>query len=322
MYKKMKHAMLFRNSKIILISLLIWAVFSSNSLADDISFQATVDRNKATLWDTIELTLSFEGTKNVPTPDLPDINGFDHKYLGPRSQVTIINGSVSQSVSHSYILYPKQTGVFQIPAVTVIIDGTTYASSPIDVEVIDASASSPSQKKLLSAEDEPESEINNPATIEDKIFLKLELGKEKAYINEALSVVIKLYIQNLSVDQVSIPVIEERGFSLDDKFSHKEPYSQVINGLQYNVVEFYANLYPNQEGELNIGPAKIQCSILYRKTRQSSPFGRDVFGDDIFSGIFDSVQRRPIEITSNSEGLTVLPLPPEGKPENYSGAVG
>jgi len=86
--------------------------------ASDIRVEATVDRNKISLGSATQLNLTFYGVQNVPRPDLPDIEGFDWRYLGPSTRMSIINGMVSSSVTHMYMLVPLKAGKFTIPSLS------------------------------------------------------------------------------------------------------------------------------------------------------------------------------------------------------------
>ena len=70
-------------------------------LAQDISISASVDRNTVQLGDAIALTIQVMGTQSVDTPSLPEIEGFRGRYMGPSTQISIINGQQSVSIAHN-----------------------------------------------------------------------------------------------------------------------------------------------------------------------------------------------------------------------------
>jgi len=284
--------------------------------AQDISFEASVNTNKLPLVAVLQLSLTFNGAQNVPAPELPAIDGFDARYLGPSTQVSIVNGQYSSSVAHNYNLFPQKVGKFQIPSISVDISGKTYTSESIDVEVFDTpGATTPS------VQDESPQE---PLSIKDKIFLTIEVPKTQAYLNEKIPVTIKLFIAKLSVRDVQYPEFKPSGF-LTEEFQKPKQYSRTLGGVLYDVVEFNTYIYPTRTGELTIDPAKISCNVLYRSAQRQSPFDgffdNDFFDHD-FGGLFGGIEKYPVNLQSADFTVTVLPLPEEGKPQNFSGAVG
>ena len=49
---------------------------SSPVFAEDIQALATVDRNQITLEDSLQLSITIQGTQNTPPPELPSLPDF------------------------------------------------------------------------------------------------------------------------------------------------------------------------------------------------------------------------------------------------------
>jgi len=287
--------------------------------AQDIFFEASVHTNKVFLQAVLQLRLTFKGAQNVPAPELPPIDGFEARYLGPSTQVSIVNGQYSSLVTHNYNLFPQRVGKFQIPSIRVEISGKSYTSDPIDVQVVDTPVSSTYQP---GKEDQPA-----PTSIKDKIFLTIEIPKTQVYLNEKIPVTIKLFINELSVRDVQYPEFKPAGFTVEE-FSRPNQYNQTVGGIAYDVIEFTTFISPTRTGQLIVDPVKLGCNILYRSFQKRSPlddfsglFDNDIFDHD-FGGLFGGIERRPVMVQSADLNLDVLPLPDEGKPEDFSGAVG
>jgi len=284
--------------------------------AQDISFEASVNTNKVSLGTVLRLTLTFNGAQNVQAPELPTIDGFEARYFGPSSRISIINGQYSGSVAHTYNLFPLKVGKFQIPSINVDISGKTFTSDPIDVEVVDTPVSPTYQPD----EEQQPAALN----IKDKIFLTIEVPKTQAYLNEKIPVTVKLFIAGLSVRDVQYPEFKPNDF-LTEEFQKPKQYSQTLGGVLYDVLEFNTYIYPSRTGELTIDPAKVSCNILYRSAQRQSSFDgffdNDFFDHD-FGGLFGGIEKYPVNLESVDLTLNVLPLPEEGKPQNFSGTVG
>src|SRR5208283_2786025 len=91
------------------------------------------------------LTLTFSGVSdNLDPVSLPVLDGFSAKYLGPSTSTSfvVVNGKSESHSERSFIynLFPNKAGKFQIPSISATIDGQTYRTQPIDVEVYENSA--------------------------------------------------------------------------------------------------------------------------------------------------------------------------------------
>ena len=107
----------------ILVSIVFILAACSAAFAEDISFKATVDSNHVTLGNSTHLLLKVTGAKKVDPIQLPAIEGIDSRYLGPQTEVSIVNGNYSSSKSFIYVLFSNKAGKFTVPAIAATIDG-------------------------------------------------------------------------------------------------------------------------------------------------------------------------------------------------------
>jgi len=280
----------------------------------DISIQASVDRNEISLWDSVQLTITINGAKFDSEVKLPEIEGFKSRYVGPSSKVTIINGKYSSSTSYLYSLYPSETGEFTIPSFSIEANGETFTTKEVEIKVVEATSQA-SQPQGAQAQ-------SDSTKLEDYIFLKTSIAKNEIFINEQVTVKIKLYIQeSMTVGDIQMPIFDKKGFSGGEFYNTKQ-YVELVNGIRYDVVEFNVDAYPTRSGELSLGPFSLGCNLLVRSSRKSNSGFGSFFGDDFFDSMFDSVDRRPVEVKAEGVAIKVLPLPDDSKPVDFSGAVG
>jgi hypothetical protein len=81
--------------KIIGLVILICLIATSSFAAQDIVFEARVDKNIVTIGEKIQLLLIFQGTSDVPAPQITEPEGFSASYLGPSTLMSIVNGKMS-----------------------------------------------------------------------------------------------------------------------------------------------------------------------------------------------------------------------------------
>ncbi len=291
--------------------MILFLSIALNAFSQDISFQASVDKKRAGLDSTIVLDLTVTGVQNASPIELPEIDGFKSRYIGPSTSISIVNGQYSSSVSQKYILYPQKTGSLTIPAFASTIDGKQYETQPIDVEILE---SAPAESQLSSSD-----AVNRPTNLEDKALLRLEIPKEKVYVHERLPVTIKLYASSISLTDIQFPALAQNDFVFED-FGKPVQYQDVLNGVSYDVVEFNTVAYPAKDGIFTLGPAQLDCNVVYkRSSSRGSGFGG--FPDDFFSDFFSNYEKYPIALKSEVRNVEVLPLP-QGAPQGFGAAVG
>ncbi|MDD5561640.1 MAG: BatD family protein [Candidatus Omnitrophica bacterium] len=290
--------------------------FTLPCFAKELNFEATVDRNKVSLGSSLQLALSFSNAQDIPAPQLPNIEGFQSRYIGPATMMSIVNGKVSGSITHNYLLLPTKTGTFKIGPFKFEHNGDKYTSNQLNVEVLQGQV----QQAPNQPGNQPEPEIHD---LSNRIFVTMQAGKNKAYLNETVPLTIKLYVNRLGVRDIQYPEFNHDGFS-SGAFEKPRQYQETRNGVYFDVIEFNTLIFGLRPGEFNLGPANIKCNLIVRKqARRRSPFASgNSFDTDIFSDFFGGYETYPLDLKSGDIAFTVLPLPEESKPANFSGALG
>lgn len=307
-----------RSSKFLILGLTL--VFYSLSFtftcfAKELSFEAAVDRNKVSLGSSFQLSLSFSNAQDMPAPELPSMDGFQSRYLGPSTMMSIVNGKVSGSITHNYLLLPTKTGTFKIGPFKFEHNGDKYASNQLSVEVFQGQIQNTAQP-----ENQPEPQIND---LNDRVFVTMQAKKYKAYLNESILLTIKLYVNRLGIRDIQYPEFNHEGFSMG-AFEKPNQYQEVHNGVNFDVIEFNTSIFGLRPGEFKLGPAHIKCNLIMRKqaTRRSPFTSQGVFDADMFDDFFGRYETYPLDLKSGDIVFTVLALPEENKPVNFSGAMG
>lgn len=296
---------------------------SSLALAEDISVQARVNRHHVPLNGRLQLSLEVNGAQNVQPPDLR-LDGFDAQYLGPSTQIAVINGQVSSSISHTYLLAPQQEGTFTIGPIAVTVGGKAYQTSPITVQVLP-----PASVGAKGGEPSEEAEGESAPQLGDSLQLQLAVEKTRAYLNQAIPVRLQLLVGGVAVRGVEMPTLQADGF-LVKPLQQPTQSDVIIGGHSYTLLEFETQAVPLKAGFLSLGPASINCQIVQRRRsrgQSASPFGHDPFedffgNDSLLGEFFGSTQLVPITVRADPVTINVLPLPEEGKPRDFAGAIG
>ena len=263
----------------------------TTAIADEISVFALVDNSIVSVGSRIQLTVSIKGTQSINAPELPKINGFQAQYRGPRTKFSYVNGQVSAFIEHRYFLVALNVGEYNINPIEVTYKGKSYFTEPITVKI-----------------------IQGPTELKEEIYLTLTAEKERVYLNEELPISIKLYYRQLSPPDLANPTILASAFSVRD-FTRPKLTEEVIDGVRFKCFNFQTVVYPVSVGQLTLGPAQLKCNVVVQTPSFSF--------DSIFDGPhFGSNQKRPVVLKSEPLNLTVEALPLEGKPHDFSGAIG
>ena len=269
-------------------------------LQAQVSFEGRVSKKKLGLNE--RLRVDFVMNQNGDNFNPPSFEGF-RIMGGPNQSISnsYVNGKRSFSKTFTYFLTPMRKGRLLIRQATVVIEGETYKTIPIQVEVTEAVAVS-----------------KNPNSVEyladQNLHLVAEVSKRNPYLNERVTVQYKLYFRNPIKITEAPREMESPKFvdfwSQNIKIPQLRIEQGTYNGEAYNVVVWRKTvLYPQKTGKLILEPLTLNVLAELPTNR------RDFFGDRIMR----QVNR---VITAGETSVEVKPLPELGKPEDFTGAVG
>ena len=265
----------------------------SQSFGQDISVTATVDKNRLTLEDVLQLSIIIRGTQNTPPPELSSLPDFRVVSAGTSSSTQYINTQRSVSITYNYRLTPMNTGTFVIGPARVRANGKTYSTQPITIAV-----QKPSNRETAG---------NRTA------FVVTTLSSNKAYVGEQLVYTFRVFhridAKNLNL---SLPFDKTRFHK--EELGEPKSYNKIINGLQYHVQELSLALFPLKKGQYEIPSSIIELDLIHSTQNRSS---RDPFSQ--FFGRRTRAEHKVLR--SQPLSIEVLPLP-DGAPEGFENIIG
>ncbi len=312
--------------KILVTLALLTSFFAAHAAGEDVRFEAALESNRVSIGNPIYMYLTLYGEKDVNVPEMPPINGLQIKYVGPFTKISVVNGRVSQSVKYTYLVIPRKEGEYKIGPFFVETRGEVYKAEAVELSVSrmpqrPATVSGPVSSAVSSANSRTMS-AQQTQYGGNRIFLVMDVEKNRLYINEVVPVTIKVYVDALGLKDIEYPTYSHEGFSVDE-FSEPERTQEVRRGARYDVLVFRQNLFGIKEGDYVIGPAHLRCKMVVKRAipGQSAISSRSVFDDDFFKRRFGS-DVYPVELEADAVPITVLPFPEEGRPSGFQGAVG
>lgn len=263
--------------------------------AADVAVHATVDRAQLGVGEAADLGIEITGAQDVPAPGIDDVDGLRVRYVGPSSQLSIVNGRTSASVTHHYSLTALKPGTFTVGPITIEYGGRRYDAGTVTIQAASSAAAA------------------RGGAGGDKLRLTLTSPRTRAYLHERVPMMLTLTVGAVQVTDVHYPSIPGDGFALEPLREPSQRREQTAQGT-VQVVEFPTVLTPLRAGALTVGPAALEMTVAVRGGRD--PFFDRFLGGDPFGA------RRPLTLQSEPLQLEVLPLPDAGKPAGFSGAVG
>ena len=268
-------------------------------------------------------------TQNASNFSAPDFKGFEVIY-GPatssQSSFQIINGRTSQSSSiiYTFVLMSDAPGTYTIGSASVLVDGKTVKSKPVQVRVLSgagggASAGGGANGGYSSNNGggrQPSATAEQPsANISAKdLFMTATASRTTVHEQEAILLTYKIYtLLDLRQLDSKLPTLD--GFQIQEipLPRTKEFDIEQYNGRNYRTVVWSQYLlFPQKSGTLTI-PSITYEGLVITRNRNLDPIEAFFNGQSGYA----EVKRK---ITTPTLTIHVSPLP--NKPEGFSGAVG
>jgi len=200
--------------------------------------QATLDRTRVELGETVTLNLRSQGGGMVQTPDLSSLSR-DFAVLGSSSNtsISIINGRRSAQVTVGVALRPLHTGTLRVPPLT-FAGGTT---APLDLQVV-------------------EPDPNAAASGRKDVFLEAVVDPADGYVGQQRVYTLRLFfaadLTNGALEDPQLAGVDVR------RLGNEINYQAERGGRRYNVIERRYALTPQREGHLDIPPVAFQGDMV------------------------------------------------------------
>lgn len=241
---------------------------------------------------------------------------------GSSSSIQIINGkrSSSHQTTFTYILIPKATGTFQLPAATALLSGDRISSTQASIQVVSDGASSSRSSGKNGGKSSGGGQTSSTGSGEissNDLFMRLSLSRTEVVIGEPITATLKIY------QRANVVGFENAKFPTFNGFWSQETY--VPNNIEFKreslddkiyntaVLRTYV-LIPQQPGTITIDPAELVCLVNIR----TAPSTSNSLFDSFFQDEYRTIRKR---VTTPAVKVKVNPLP-AGQPASFGGGVG
>lgn len=287
---------MLKNIQVVILLFLTQVVF-----AQDVEFKTEVSKTKLGVNERLRVKFSVnqQGADDFKVPNLKDFKIVSGPMTG--TNFMSVNGKMSFEKSFTYTLQPRRQGTLTIGAATAKFNGKEIKTKPVKITVT----------KAVEIPKDP----NNPNYVASQnIHLVAEISNTNPYVGESISVVYKLYVDVNSVSVTGRNITEFPTFNgfwnQNIEIKGAGAKDGTYNGKQVRyVVESKAVLIPQKVGKLIIDAMDMEVDA-------SVPTGRrDIFGRMMSRSVNHT-------LSTGKRIINVKPLPEQGKPADFTGAVG
>jgi len=280
------------------LALLVTLVLGVPLAAAEPRITASIDPTEVTAGESAELTITITGVQSAPMLPIPPVAGLTIASRGQSMNVQIVNGRTDSSVTQTHQVTPARAGRFVIPALTVEIDGKTLRTRPVRLAARPRGAAPPASG--------PEAQ--------EPLMLQLLLPAGPIYLGQVVTGELRLLVRDgARVTSVNPPELASSAFTV--KLDPREPRQtrEMVGGAAYTIVR-----WPLALSAVSAGTHALSASLMVTGSVPEAG-GRRQRG--LFDDFFGRREQR-FPLHSATQDVAVLPLPTDGRPADFGGAIG
>jgi hypothetical protein len=307
-----------------------------------VTVQATIDPQEVNIGDEATLTYSVSGGSVEEFP-LPAVDGLSVEQSSTSTQITMNGMQFSQSYSHTFVIVANRAGTIIIPGFDIHDgDGKTVAhaqaltlhvlggggpqastpaiASPAGPVTMPPGLTSPDDQSAgQQPADQGSTRISVPIDPDGqptRVFDVITPETTTAYVGQAVPLRIESYIRaDANAQQDSLPTLIGSDFLMNNLSLRPAEEGVNVGNVEYIRDSWLTAIEAPRPGDF---PLQATRDTYWTK---SSPTPSD---SDPFAPLFGGRQAQLLhrDIPSNKLVMHILPLPDQGRPPGFSGAIG
>src|ERR1700733_3991834 len=267
---------------------------------------------------TLRVTSLSGELKNVP---LPAVSGLSFEEIGRSQGLEFINGTSLPSSTILIRVTPQMAGIFSIP-------GLSPKSDPVVLDVVNADDSNPAA--LIKPKPAPTPPLMATTSLPKgaqlkaggAAFVQLVIPTRAVYVGESVPVDIEVGLRPGIVTSLNgLPTLNGGDFTLNNLSRQPERREEVIAGNPFLLMTWHSVLAAVKPGDFSLSVDTPLTVKINTRSPEDMAFAAWL-GGPFLQSMYNGIAPKEITITSPSSELKVLPLPTEGRPKDFSGAVG
>jgi len=258
---------------------------------------------------------------DLPNVPLPVVSGLSFELIGRSQGLEFVNGISIPSTSILIRVTPQMAGIFSIP-------GLSPKSEPVVLDVVNPDDSNPSA--LLKPKPAPTPPLVATTPLPKGVqlkagggaFVQLVIPTRAVYVGESVPVDIEVGVRPGIVTSLNgLPTLNGGEFTLDNLSRQPERRDKVIDGSPFLVMTWHSVIAAVKPGDFSLSVDTPLSVKINTRSAEDMAFAAWL-GGPFLQSMYNGIAPKDVTVTSPSTELKVLPLPTEGRPKGFSGAVG
>jgi len=259
------------------------------------SLLLSADSTSVHVGTSTQIQIEVQGTQLDAAPRLVNSDGFDVEMAGRSSSFTMSQGRVSQQTTYTFTVLARQPGQHTLGPAEAMVDGQRVLSEALTMTVLPASTRGSGAGGAGAA----------PAKADQRWFAHAELSNPSPFEGESVSYVLSV---GTAVSVRGTRWTKPAWGKLSPAPGVDAAQSdrlEVIEGRRFEVTTLIMPLFALESGQTRIEPSIMEFTVPQRSR-----------------SFFDLGAGKQYQHPSDAVDVTVRPLPQEGRPAGFSGAVG
>ncbi|MCI5220776.1 MAG: hypothetical protein D3914_16680, partial [Candidatus Electrothrix sp. LOE2] len=306
-----------------LLTCVLSVLVAAPAAGADIQVSAKLEPARFAEDQAARFVLTVTGARSAE-PDMPVAQGLHFVYQGQSSQTSWINGKISSSIAYTFLVQADKAGQFTVAPVKVAAEGKTYTTEPVQCTVLPVQNSGGQAGGTPSGAGAAPGAGPDGDTGKNIGFMRIMPETERMYSGQIVPFTLKAFFRSgQRITLKSAPRLSGEDFLLQSLDEEPRQQQEQVNGALYTSLIWQGTLSAVKEGEVPL-TVEMDAEVLVRSRsrHRADPFGSSLLDDPFFSDILSNYTRRDIKISSPEKTITVLDLPTENRPDDFSGAIG
>ena len=306
----MKHTHL---SPLILILMMTLSFGISSKTHAQGTAQQTTSVTEGYAGSSIPIDITIKDASEWEPPVMPAVEGLEiERVAGSQSSMTQIRNGVrtdSSQITYTFLILAEKPGTYKIPSFPIMVDGQSLQSRPVTLIF------RPSENLgLLRAEisGNPDRLIQGESTVLTLQIMVKQFTDATYDISPDAREMWSLIDPNSDWGSFTETMVEMYTNRRVPRGRIQTLRDEDGNRENYYLYDVQAEVRPNATGPLDVSDIRIRINYPVSLLRERSFFGPSLKIDQV----------RTITTNATCRGVEVAPLPSEGRPALFNGAVG
>lgn len=267
----------------------------------------------------IQYTVNTDQVSDFSGPTFTHFECLNGPATSTFNNYQVVNGrsSSSSSTTFTYILSATKKGKYSLPGAAVTVEGHTYHSRPVTVQVTVGAGISASRPNNSTSGEETQIQSAGTQITNRDIFLTVTANKRKVYEQEPIVLTYKFHARvGVGLSNIMLKKKPDLNGFLAQEVplpTNLAPTTATHNGILYKEgTNLQYVIFPQKTGILKIPALSFDCEIMQQD-----------MSVDLIDAFFNGAGHISLRVPRTTPELEIEVLPlPTPKPANFSGGVG